>query len=40
MQNTPSWLAYLIPLALISGFLLFPLLIWLGKKDERHNPKK
>ena len=34
MEQTSDLLGYLIPLALISGFVLFPVLLWLGKQDE------
>jgi len=27
-------IGYLIPIALLSGFILFPVLIWLGNQDE------
>ena len=40
MENSISWLAYLIPISLVSGFLLFPLLAWLGKRDESKHIKR
>ncbi len=37
MEQTSELLGYLIPLSLIAGFALFPLLLWLGKRDETQN---
>lgn len=34
MEQSSEFIGYLIPLALISGFVLFPALLWLGKQDE------
>ena len=39
MEQHSELIGYLIPLALISGFILFPALLWLGKQDETKNKK-
>lgn len=40
MDHQSSVIGYLIPLSLILGFLLFPVLTWLGKRDERKKNQK
>ena len=39
MEQSSELLGYLIPLSLVSGFILFPVLLWLGKQDETQKEK-
>ncbi len=34
MEQSSELIGYLIPIALVSAFALFPVLLWLGKQDE------
>lgn len=39
MEQSPELMGYLIPLVVVSAFALFPVLMWLSKKDETKKEK-
>lgn len=39
MEQSTALMGYLIPLSLVAAFVLFPVLLWLGKQDETKKEK-